>query len=454
VGLPGGDLGWAVGSQWRHFETREVVPSPLFNGAVPCEWPSNFTSANGPGSPNLPPVPLPTTDPNFRGCTPNAPGPFVLFATNPADSADREQYSIFGELQIPVLDNVDIQLAARREEFSGGLGATVYKVAGRWNVWGPLSLRGSYGTNYQSPPVGVLPGQITIAARTYTVAAGNWLAAQFITDTNLEPETARTSNLGLIWDSRGLRDDHRFRFILDYFDIETEDQIGQIADPNQIASLVFNGPGGTITTCDPAAQPLLNRITFNSGCAVGMSGVGSFSMVTTLFGNGPGQTTKGFDLQTSYAMSVGRGDFSAELTATRVTELKTGPTELDGVTVSTGDDRLGYLNFATFGQAAPEWRANLGLNYSLDRHRVRVGVNYVSAVEDERPGVQYGETGEDWITTDVTYRFELGDGAILTATVANLFDRDPPPAQEEFGYDPWTANPLGRTFEIGIRKSF
>lgn len=454
VGLPGGDLGWAVGGQWRHFETREVVPSPLFNGAVPCEWPSNFTSANGPGSPNLPPVPLPTTDPNFRGCTPNAPGPFVLFATNPADSADREQYSIFGELQIPVLDNVDIQLAARREEFSGGLGATVYKVAGRWNVWGPLSLRGSYGTNYQSPPVGVLPGQITIAARTYTVAAGNWLAAQFITDTNLEPETARTSNLGLIWDSRGLRGDHRFRFILDYFDIETEDQIGQIADPNQIASLVFNGPGGTITTCDPAAQPLLNRITFNSGCAVGMSGVGSFSMVTTLFGNGPGQTTKGFDLQTSYALPLGRGDFSAELTATRVTELKTGPTELDGVTVSTGDDRLGYLNFATFGQAAPEWRANLGLNYSLDRHRVRVGVNYVSAVEDERPGVQYGETGEDWITTDVTYRFELGDGAILTATVANLFDRDPPPAQEEFGYDPWTANPLGRTFEIGIRKSF
>lgn len=68
--------------------------------------------------------------------------------------------------------------------------------------------------------------------------------------------------------------------------------------------------------------------------------------------------------------------------------------------------------------------------------------------------MQYGESGEDWITTDVTYRFELSDDTTLTATVANLFDRDPPPAQEEFGYDPWTANPLGRTFEIGIRKSF
>ncbi len=452
--LPGGEIGWALGGQWRHFNFRESVPSPIFNGSIQCEWPSNFTSGNGPGSPNLSPTPLPTTDPNFRGCTPNAPGPFVLFATNPADAADREQYSFFGELQVPLFENVDLQLAARREEFSGGLGATVYKASARWNIWGPLSLRGSYGTNYQSPPVGVLPGQITIAARTYTVAASNWLAAQFITDSNLEPETAKTSNLGLVWQSRGLRDDHSFSFILDYFNIETENQIGQIADPNQIASLVFNGAGGTITTCDPTVQPLLRRITFNAACAVGMSGVGSFSMVTTLFGNGAGQSTNGFDLQTTYTMPVGRGTFSANLTATKITELKTGATQLDGVTVTSGDDRLGYLNFATFGQAAPEWRANLNLNYNQDRHNLRLGVNYVSAVEDERPGVQYGEFGEEWITADVTYRFELNDNLALTATVANLFDRAPPPAQEEFGYDPWTANALGRTFEIGVKKRF
>ena len=76
------------------------------------------------------------------------------------------------------------------------------------------------------------------------------------------------------------------------------------------------------------------------------------------------------------------------------------------------------------------------------------------AVEDERPGIQYGETGEDWITADFTYRFALDEGLALTGSIANMFDRDPPPAQEEFGYDPWTANPLGRMFELGIRKTF
>lgn len=454
VELPGGEIGWALGGQYRDVKRREDIPDPIFNGSLACEWPTEFTSANGPGSPNLPAMPLPTTDPNYRGCTPDAPGPFVLFAPDPPNSFSRDQYSVFAEFRLPVLSNLDFQAAARHEEFQGGLGATVYKLAGKWNVWGPLSFRGSYGTNYQAPPLGVTPGAVTVAARTYTVAGGNWLGAQFITDSDLEPETATAQNLGAIWESDGFADGHRFQFILDYFDIRTKDQIAQVADPNQIASLVFNGPNGTITTCDSNAQPLLNRITFNVPCTVGMSGVGTFSSVSTRFGNGPGQTTNGFDLQTAYSMPMGGGDLLLNINATKITELETGATSLDGVVVSNGDDRLGFLNFATFAQAAPEWRANFSANYGIDRHNVRLGVNYVSAVKDERPGIQYGETGEDWITADFTYRFALDDGLAITGTVANMFDRDPPPAQEEFGYDPWTANPLGRTIELGVRKTF
>ena len=187
-----------------------------------------------------------------------------------------------------------------------------------------------------------------------------------------------------------------------------------------------------------------------------MNGIGTFSSVSTIFGNGPGQTTNGevTSRRTYFRCRWGPGDLSIDLTATKITELKTGPTSLDGVTISTGDDRLGTLNFATIATAAPEWRANLSTNYHMGRHNIRLGVQYVSAVTDERPGIQYGENGEDWITTDLTYRFELSDSLSLTGTIANIFDRDPPPAQEEFGYDPRMGNPLGRTFEIGIKKTF
>lgn len=457
IQLPGGEIGWALGGQVRQLEFREIINSNIYNGNQPCDWPAGTTSQDGVGSPALEQNPLPTSDPNYRGCTPDEPGPFVFFGINRPDYNDQQQTSIFGELQLPVLDNLNFQAAARREEFSGGLGATVYKISGKWDAWGPLSFRGSYGTNYQAPPVGVIPGEVTNAVRSYTRAGGNWLGAQFITDAGLVPETATSWNVGAIWQSQGFAPDHDLRIIVDYFDIETEDEIGQIADPNQILNLVFNGgtaSNGAITTCDPNVQPLLNRITFNSPCFVGMTAVGNFSSISTRFGNGPGQTTNGFDYQISYDLPFGPGDLGLSLTATNVTELITGPTSLDGVVVSTGDDRLGTLNFATVASAAPEWRANFAANYRMDQHNFRLGVNYVSAVTDERAGIQYGENGEEWITTDLTYLFDVTDDLRLTVNVQNLFDRDPPPAQEELGYDPRLGNPLGRTFELGIKKSF
>jgi outer membrane receptor protein involved in Fe transport len=453
INLPGGEIGWALGGQVRQLELREVVNSDIYNGNMECLWPTGSTA----GSPALESNPLPTTDPNFRGCTPDGPGPFLFFGINPPDYNDRQQYSLFGELQIPVLDNVNFQAAVRREEFSGGLGATVYKVSGKWDAWGPLSLRGSYGTNYQAPPIGVIPGEVTNAVRSYARAGGNWLGAQFITDSSLVPETAKSWNIGAIWQSQGLSSDHDLRVIIDYFDIRTEDEIGQIADPNQILNLVFNGgtaSNGAITTCDPAVQPLLNRISFNAPCFVGMTAIGNFSSISTQFGNGPGQTTNGIDYQISYEMPFGPGDLTLGLNATQVLELTTGPTSLDGVVVSTGDERLGTLNFATVAAASPEWRANFSANYRMDNQNFRLGVNYVSAVTDERAGIQYGENGEEWLTTDFTYRVQVVDDLALTATVANIFDRMPPKAQEELGYDPRLGNPLGRTFEIGVKKTF
>ena len=457
IQLPGGEIGWALGGQVRQLELREVVNSPLYNGNTPCDWYAGTTSQNGVGSPAVESNPLATTNPNFRGCTPDNPGPFVFFGINPPDYNDQQQYSVFGELQIPVLDNVNLQAAVRREEFSGGLGATVYKVSGKWDVFGPLSLRGSYGTNYQAPPVGVIPGEVNNAVRSYTRAGGNWLGAQFITDSSLVPETATAWNAGAIWQSEGFSPEHELRIIVDYFDIETQDEIGQIADPNQILNLVFNGgtaANGAITTCNPTVQPLLNRITFNSPCFVGMTAVGNFSSISTRFGNGPGQTTNGIDYQLSYDMPFGPGDLSLGVTATQVTELITGPTSLDGVVVSTGDDRLGNLNFATVASAAPEWRANFSANYGMEGHNFRLGYNYVSAVTDERAGVQLGETGSEWTTWDFTYLFDVTDDLRLTATVANITDEEPPRAQEELGYDPRLGNPLGRTFELSVKHNF
>jgi outer membrane receptor protein involved in Fe transport len=450
IELPGGTVAWALGGQARQLELREFVSSIYNNGTVLCEWPNTFSG----GNPTLVQTPTPTQSANFRGCTPDNPGPFVNKAIDPPDDADRQQVSFFGEASIPLLDNLNFQAAVRREEFSGGLGATVYKVSGKWDVWGPFSLRGSYGTNYQAPPIGVIPGEVVNTVTNYTVAGSNWLGGQRVTAPSLTPETATSWNVGAIWQSAGLAPDHDFRLIVDYFNIETEDEIGLLATYNQIAASVFNGTNGAVTTCDPAVNPLVLRVTFNNGCSVGLLPIGAFSSVQTVLGNGPGQATAGFDIQSFYSLPMGPGELTLNLTATNITKLETGPTSLDGVVISTGDDRLGTLNFATIAQAAPEWRANFSVNYRMDDHNFRLGLNYTSAVTDERAGVQYGENGEDWLSTDFTYVFNLTDSTRLTANVQNIFDKDPPPVQEELGYDPRLGNPLGRTIEVGVTQKF
>lgn len=488
IQLPGGEIGWAVGGQVRQIEFREVVNSPIYNGNLQCDWPGSFTSTQGGNTVSQ--TPLPTSDPRYSGCTPDAPGPFVFFGTNVPDYNDQQQYSLFGEAQIPLLDNVNLQAAVRREEFSGGLGSTVYKVSGKWDVVGPFSLRASYGTNYQAPPAGLIPGELNNGVLSYTRAAGSWLGSQVLTRNDVVPETATAWNVGAIWQSQGFSPDHDLSIILDYFDIETEDELGTLATNEQIANGVFrfNALGvafanrdGTAITGQTAvnngtaladcSHPLISRVTFNGGaCVQGTTNALQLNSIRTDFGNGPGQHTAGFDLQVSYTLPVGDGDLTIAATATHVTKDENSATVLDGFQVAPADDRLGFLNYATVGFSSPETRANLSFNYALDQHNFRLGAQYTSGVTDERgpatpggylPGTltpygttRYGVESGDWVSYDFTYLFRVTEDLRLTASIQNIMDEDPPQSRQELGYDPRMGSPLGRTFEIGVKKTF
>lgn len=515
IQLPGGEIGWALGGQSRQLEFREIVSSPLYNGNTQCDTPINSTvGVQVPDGPDLgvdpdvvtiPNIPRAITDPLFTGCTLDAGGPFVFFGTNPPDYADQQQYSLFGELQVPVLDNLNLQAAVRREEFSGGLGSTVYKVSGKWDVWGPLSLRGSYGTNYQAPPAGLIPGNVNNGVNSYTRFSGSWLGAQTVTRADIVPETAKSWNIGAIWQSQGFAPDHDLRIIVDYFDIKTEDELGLLASANDIAAGVFRYGATAAGVAAPteamafatqqgiavAGQTQLNagtayadcshplvasgRVSFNGGaCVQGVTQANALNSTRTDFGNGPGQHIAGIDVQVNYELPLGPGDLTIGLTATNTMTDENTESVLDGFVIKPADDRLGFLNFATVGDASPEVRGNVFLSYRLDNQNFRLQANYTSGVVDERGGIvldgylpgtttpsstaanpnMFGVSGEDWLSFDFTYLLEITEDLRLTATVQNISDQDPPSSRQELGYDPRMGSPLGRTFEIGVKKTF
>ena len=478
IELPGGIVGWAAGAQYRTTENQETVNDPLYNGSTPCQNPA--TDGQVPRNPN---------DPNYNGCTPDGPGPFQFFGTNVPDFATQDQRSVFGELSLPVFDSLNLSAAVRYEEFTGGLDATVYKVSGQYRVTDALSFRGSYGTNYQAPGADVIPGEVANGTASYTIAGGNWRGSQTVTQSGINPEEATVWSVGSIWQSEGLSAGSDFRFIIDYFNIETENELGLLASVNQIASSVFSisptGSGAVPTNGTALANcshPLAGRVVFNGSCVQGVTTAADFAQIRTDFGNGPGQTTSGFDVQTTYGMPAFRGDLTFSATATKIQEFKYSPTLLDGFEVAPAADRLGFLNFATIANAVSEWRGNLTANYAEGNHNYRLSAQYIKGVKDDRyfnddgsrvgdaaltpagrqPGTTtpfgpstYGVFGEDWITVDFHYTLDLLDwDATLTASVENIADEMPPASRQELGYDPRIGNPLGRTFQLGLTKRF
>ena len=334
----------------------------------------------------------------------------------------------------------------------------------------------------------MIPGNITNGVNSYTIAAGNWRGAQTITLQGIKPETADVWSLGGIWQSRGFGSGDTVQVLVDYWDIKTKDQLGLLASANDIANAVFSispaGPGTPIPTNGSAladcSSPFAYRVTFNAGgCVQGTTTANDFSNITTDYGNGPGQHTTGVDIQVNYTFEALRGEWTLALNATNTQKFEFSPVVLDGVILRPTQDRLGNLNFATIGFAAPKWRSNFSVNYANGAHNARLVLNYISGVDDERflnpdgsvntsalipEGFQagtttpfnpsyYGVHGESWVSADLHYTLTVPIG-IFSASIINLADRNPPAAREELGYDPRMGNALGRQFQIGYRREF
>jgi iron complex outermembrane receptor protein len=477
IALPGGNIAWGLGGQYRTTKIRETVQDPYYNGQTPCDWPGQnpAPTRNPDGTPN----------PQFTGCTLDEAGPFLFFANNPPDAAQQNQQSYFAEISLPVLDSLNVTVAGRYEKFEPiGLDATVYKVSAKWQIVDQFALRGSYGTNYQAPFVdgtsgrAIIPGDLFNTVASFDRAGGSWLGSQQFTRSDIEPETATVWNAGLIAQFNfGL--DQELQLTLDYFNIETKDELGLVATTNDIANAIFSAAAPNLADC---SHPLISRVTFNGGgCIQGVTTARDFASIRTDYGNGPGQLVRGIDLQLNYGIGIGPGRLQTTINVTKVLKNETTETILDGFVVKGADDRLGYLNFATVGNAQSEWRGNLNINYSFGDHNIRAVLNYVSGVDDERflnadgtlntsaaglapagfqPGTMtpfgittYGIYGEDWKTADLHYLWRA-PWATIGLSVINVSNEDPPASRQEFGFDPRIGNALGRQFEITLRKKF
>lgn len=448
--LPGGSVMWALGAQWRQSENRdEVYGDYLDPNQMPCQWPGQR--------------------PGQGGCPPIGESPYWFFGQNEPNKSDQQQYSYFGEMEVPVLDNFGLQLAVRREEFPrSGLGATVYKVAGKWDPFSWLAVRGSFGTNYATPP-NITPGDIRTGLSLIANAGNKYLRVETEDLSGLKPETAEVMNFGVIFDFKnGLPLNGAFRLSLDYFNFEIKDEIKTVSH-NQILNTVFtdtnNPPDGipnpgsnNFINCSAA---LIGRISFingvgSAGCSQGVTRGQDVTSIRSVRGNGPGATTSGVDIDAALSFDALGGEITAGFQGTNVLEYEIVAFQLNNVELSPTVDGLGFANYSRDGDIISEWRSTTTLNYHVGLHNLRYAYRFIQGVKDDRfLGTAY-ENIDDFATHNLYYQYTLpwDENFTLSFSIENLTDEDPPFTQQQYSYDPSIGNALGRTYEIGLRKTF
>lgn len=441
IALPGGDVAWAAGAQWRLSEGRETTSSEFIDPrAYPCAWPGQR--------------------PGDVGCAPTGQSPYFFFASDEQNRSDNQQYSYFGELQIPVLDRLSFQLAVRREEFpKSDLGATVYKIAGKWDPTDWLALRGSFGTNYQSPPSTLVPGEINNSLSLIANAGNKYLRVETETLGGIAPETAEVANFGAIFNFDNMPGNGNLRFSVDYFDFKIIDELKTVSH-NSILNTTFVGARGAnqLINCSSA---LIDRITFlngqgASGCTQGTTVGDDVTSIRSVYGNGPGAQTSGIDYDLTYNFGAFGGDMTIGGNATNVLEYEIAAFQLNGTELTSAIDGLGFANYSREGDIVSEWRGNAYANYTYDNHNIRYVVRYIQGVTDDRFIGGPNENIDDFTTSNLYYQYTMpfDEDFTLSLSIENLTDEDPPFTVQQYSYDPFIGNPLGRTYEIGLRKQF
>jgi iron complex outermembrane receptor protein len=188
ITLPGGDVAWAAGVQYRRTYFKAD-----YNDI------SNAADQSVRQHPGL------RGDHLHRLDSATAPSCSWASAT-PADNQS-DVMAGFGELSVPISDDLQAQFAARYEKYGNGIGSTFNpKASLRWQALPWLAFRGSAGSTFRGPPD---PQTTTTSVTSLQGILGVFRAVDIFGNPNLKPEKAKTYNFGTAVQRRRFQGQHR-----------------------------------------------------------------------------------------------------------------------------------------------------------------------------------------------------------------------------------------------------
>ncbi len=435
IHMGGGDVAWAVGGQIR--TDRETYD------------PNNAYDINVSSCPDSPPYGdgLPT-------CSP-ASGSTIFFTGQLRFDIQRSVKAIFGEVRLPILENLEVNGAVRYESYGGTLGATTNpRVSVRFKPTDWLTFRGSAGTTFRAPSQNILvPGAFSRGLVNFT-AIGVYRPVDTYNNPNLHPETATTFNIGAVVEHGG------FTASLDYYRFKFKDEITTEVGTTLFAAM-FPAALLDVGHCgDPAYADLQGRFNFG-GLACAKSNFSGVSRANWI--NGPSVDTSGLDFSAQYTRDFMGGTVSFGGDATYLMSYKRGavispflPAAGNVNILEAPLDRAGLSELLVRFYSYPKWKANAFLNYRHGPINARWTVRIIGSTSDQDHPVAGGgfATVSNNVEHDLTVRYSGPWQTTFTLNLMNVFDSAPPFVFSQYNYDYTNGNPLGRVVEVGVKKRF
>jgi iron complex outermembrane receptor protein len=361
---------------------------------------------------------------------------------------ERTVKSAFAEANYEVIDGLNINGAARYEDY-GGFHKLAPKLAANWRVLPQVSIRGSVSRAFQAPTINnssnglIATGVGNVTDNSRTPPDTTFRGIQTYGNPSLKPQTADVFNVGTT-----LLPVSNARISVDYWRYKYNNQI-------QVQG----------------AQAVVNANPFGPAVIRDASGAIQ-SVIVTSFNAPSGTATSGIDVAASYKFKVGEVDVALHdsLTYLLKYDIDTGVAYGNDPSHTVVYNGVGYRN--NFVQspgssaAAPRWRSVAGVDLSYGRHTLLGTWRYTSGVKDDF-GVALNTTGaaavipavaskiKAFSVFDLQYAVAFGedDRFELTAGVINIFDTAPGFAKSN-GYLPTLADPFGRQVYAKVATRF
>lgn len=417
----------------------------------------------------------------------------------PDSSGARNVISAFAELAIPVVSpemnipwvkSIDLQLAGRVENYSlfGTVGAPKVAMAYRPTDW--LMFRSSWSKGFRAPNLlqlhqpdfersnsrrdyAACAVQLAIKAIPTLTSTNDYCTSesrveQRAGNPNLKPEHSDNFSAGVVFEPKMWpRRYGDLTFTVDYWQIEQTDLVGILGGTNQLIMDYYLRQVGSSSSNVIRAAP--NEQQIIDGQAAGLAPVGTLLSIKDDYMNLQPRSSAGIDYRLYYNLrNTPIGNFRWSLNVSQRTKLFQEASEdhqilldavangtISGVTVGGVEDLLRR-------NGRPTWKASSTVTWSDGPWSVGLFSSYVSDFFDTTATI----TGtndywviDEWLTHNlyVQYTFDKdgwAGGARVRVGARNIEDKDPPLADDRFGYNGSVHSNRGRWWYATIRKSF